>query len=455
MTPRTTEETGKGTVVRGVNATVLCMQCHRQEHTLPYAGGGLGSNIVPTPYTDNGPLPASEPLYPLPAVEVGGYSGYAKQFYGYSTGMEFLNGAHGKYTGNYQQIGDTAYYGSTFINEDPSGGGCTTCHDVHQSTVEAVNASAPFKKTCPDCHVALAANLLNSIRHPTTSGTPFGDDDDVPGACIICHMPRPNDGSGASAHIFRINVNENYSTFPSQTEWNSGHKTANTSSDGAYTDAVWNDLDMSCGQCHGGSAGTYATKNGAPYMSKWYLSIVAQNMHIPANLPPAASFTSSISSYTVTLTDTSTDDAAFPPNAVTVTWGDGGSSSTGNAGGSLSHTYATAGTFNIMYTIRDAGGLHSSTPTSVTVPTKSSITVNLSPALSSNATFILKLNGVTKATGTGTASYTFSNWNPGTYQVQMSKSGYTFDGDPVTAGNQNPVTVIIGPDKTVTFTHTP
>ena len=101
-------KTGKGTLVSGVNATALCMQCHRQEHTLPYAGGGLGSNIVPTPYTDNGALSVTEPLYPLPAIEVGGYSGYATQFYGYSTGMEFLNGAHGKYTGNFQQIGDTS-----------------------------------------------------------------------------------------------------------------------------------------------------------------------------------------------------------------------------------------------------------------------------------------------------------------------------------------------------------
>jgi predicted CXXCH cytochrome family protein len=453
-------KTGKGTLVSGVNATALCMQCHRQEHTLPYAGGGLGSNIVPTPYTDNGPLSLTEPLYPLPAIEVGGYSGYAKQFYGYSTGMEFLNGAHGKYTGNFQQIGDTSYYGSTFINEDPSGGGCTTCHDVHQSTVTSVNASAPFKKTCSDCHVSQTANLLNSIKHPTTRGTPFGDDEDILGACIICHMPRPNNGVGASAHIFRINVTENYSTFPTQTEWNAGYKTANTSADGTYANAVWNDLDMSCGQCHGGSDGQYATKNGAPYMSKWYLSVVARNMHVPVNLPPTASFTSNISNYTVTLTDTSTDDVPFPPNAVTVNWGDGSNLSIGNAGGSFSHTYATAGTFNIMYTVRDAGGLYDSKAASVVVPTKYSITVNISPLITTSnyATFVLKLNGSTKAycnTSACTAPYVFSNWIPNTYTVTVTKSGYTFDCDPVTIGNQSTVPVTIGPNATITCTHTP
>jgi hypothetical protein len=267
-------------------------------------------------------------------------------------------------------------------------------------------------------------------------------------------MPRTNQGSGTSAHIFRINVDPNYSTFPTQSQWNSGQKTANTSPDGTYTGAVWNDLDMSCGQCHGGSAGPSAIKNGAPYMTKSYISVVASNMHAPVNLAPTASFTSSISLYTVSLTDTSTDDAAFPTNAVTVNWGDGGSS-TGNAGGVLSHSYATGGTFNILYTVIDAGGLYSSTTTTVAVPQKFSITVNLTPALSSNATFILKQGGMTKAAGTGTVSYVFSNLNPGTFQVQMSKSGYTFDGDAATGGNQNPVTVTVGPDQTVTFTHTP
>lgn len=445
---------GKGTVSRGVNATVLCLQCHRQEHTLPYAGGGLGSNIVPTPYTDNGPLPVSEPLYPLPAIEVGGYSGYARQFYGYSTGMEFLNGAHGKFTGNFQQIGDTSYYASSFIYQDADRGGCTTCHDVHQSTVKAVNASAPFKKMCPDCHTATAANLFNSLKHPTGAGTPIGDGSDITGACEICHMPRPNQGSGTAAHIFRINVDPNYSTFPTLAKWTSGKKTAKTSPDGTYTNAVWNDLDMSCGQCHGGSAGPSATKNGAPYISKSYLSVYAEKIHTVVDLASGAALKSSISLYTVSITDTSPKDAIFPANAVTVKWGDG-TSSRGDAGATISHTYATAGKFHIVYTIKSTGGLKSKATTTVTVPERFSIIVGLSPALSGNAKFILKKNGTTKATGTGTASFVFSNLKPGTYQVKISKSGYIFDGDDVTAGNQNPVPVTVGPKQTVTFTHTP
>jgi predicted CXXCH cytochrome family protein len=445
---------GRGTLVKGVNATALCMQCHRQEHTLPYAGGGLGSNIVPTPYTDNGPLPASEPLYPLPAIEVGGYSGYAKQFYGYSTGMEFLNGAHGKYTGNFQQIGDTSYYGSTFINEDPSGGGCTTCHNVHQSTVEAVNASQPFKKTCPDCHVAKAKYLKSRLNHPQGSGTPLGNGSNILGACIICHMPRPNDGVGASAHIFRINVSSDYSTFPTLSKWNSGKKTANTSADGIYTKAVWLDVDMVCGQCHGGSAGASATKNGAPFIGKSFLAGYAKSIH--KDTAPTASFTNSLNNYTISLTDTSTNETSFPSNAVTVNWGDG-KTSRGNAGVTISHTYTKAGTYKISYTVSSASGLRSRMILTVTVPQRFSIIVNLDPALpdDKSAKFVLKKKGITKAKGKGTASHTFLKLKPGTYQIQIYKSGYTFDGDAVTEGNQNPVTVTVGSDQTVTFTHNP
>jgi len=169
--------------------------------------------------------------------------------------------------------------------------------------------------------------------------------------------------------------------------------------------------------------------------------------------PITAGFTTSISLYTVSLKDTSSG-SAFPTNAVTVQWGDG-ASSTGSAGGTLSHTYATAGTFNIAYTVHDTSGVYNSKTTTVTVPQKFSITAKLSPSLTSSATFILKQSGITKASGTGTASYVFSNLNPGTYQVQIYKKRYTFDGNAGTAGNQNPVTVTVGPNKTVTFTHKP
>ena len=285
--------TSSVTLTRGINATALCLQCHRQDHILPYTGGALGVNIVPTAFTDNGLIPANEPLYPLPAIEVGGPHGYEPLFYDYSIGMEFLNSAHAKFNGNFQQIADPTKYGSSFTEtiyscsiplhvsqstcESNGGtwsqsevqGGCTTCHNVHQSAVEAVNAAAPFKKQCTDCHTgggtAPQVTRMNHRPEPLEGTGPSSP-------CQICHMPRLSQGSSSATHLFRINTNESYSAFPTESQWNSGQKTANASPDGTFTGAVWNDLDMSCGQCHGAGG-------SAIHFTKTQLAAVAPIMH--------------------------------------------------------------------------------------------------------------------------------------------------------------------------------
>ncbi len=73
------------------------------------------------------------------------------------------------------------------------------------------------------------------------------------------------------------------------------------------------------------------------------------------NTAPVASYTLSISGWTVTVTDTSTDEAAFPAGAVKVYWGDG-ATSTGNAGAAVSHTYTRQGSYIIRMSITDADG---------------------------------------------------------------------------------------------------
>lgn len=186
-------------------------------------------------------------------------------------------------------------------------------------------------------------------------------------------------------------------------------------------------------------------------------SSVVQYVAVPqyVNAAPVAAMTvNSITGYTVSITDASTDNAAFPTNAITVKWGDG-AISTGNNRATFSHTYATAGTFNVILTAKDAADLYDSVFQEVSVQQSNSITVKLSPALSTSATFILKQNGITRATGSGTTSYVFTNLNSSPYEILMYKSGYTFDGDAVTAGSQNPVSKTSGSNITVTFTHTP
>jgi predicted CXXCH cytochrome family protein len=242
-------------------------------------------------------------------------------------------------------------------------GTCSTCHNVHNSRFYDQQKEAAFWKVCTDCHnKSLATRQLN---HPTGPGTPLGNLVGTPEeweACATCHMPRATP-SGIRMHLWRINTNANYRTFPTATEFGIGatatKKIANASPENynpskTYDNAVWADLDYVCGQCHGGSFGPAATKNGAPYFSKNLLSKHAKNMH--NNPPPKASFTTINGGATVTLTDTSTDDWTFPDGAVTVNWGDGSPPSTGNAGDVFSHTYTAPKRYKIVYTVTDSYG---------------------------------------------------------------------------------------------------
>jgi PKD repeat protein len=169
----------------------------------------------------------------------------------------------------------------------------------------------------------------------------------------------------------------------------------------------------------------------------------------PVNAPPVAAFAAApvVNNYLVFFTDASTDAETAQANLlISVNWGDGTTSS-GVGGGSFSRTYATAGTFTIFLTARDAGGLFSTTTAQVIVPTKYSISGTILESNGttpiSGATVTLKLNGATKATMTTLANgnYSFGNLNLGTYQVLVYRSGMIFDGDPVAAGEQNPITV--------------
>ncbi len=258
-------------IKKGPAATALCLQCHRQEHTVSYTTGTTGANIHPTPAMDNATIPVSEPDNALPAIEVGRSGSYAPVFYGYSIGMEYLNGVHGQFTGNFQQISDPSKYLSSFVTSSVDGG-CTKCHDVHETTIAAVNGAAPFKKTCPDCHGEGTSSGLSKMFHPSGPGTPLGDLSNIPAACAKCHMPKLNNGEGRSSHLWRISSNASYTTFPTQAQWDAGQKTALVASTGSYTNAVWLDLDVTCGQCHG-DAGT------AHFFAKATLAPLASGMH--------------------------------------------------------------------------------------------------------------------------------------------------------------------------------
>jgi hypothetical protein len=242
---------------RGQMITDLCMDCHRQET------GGL-----PYDSTD-----------PAGKLKVGPAHG-TFDFVSHPHGNWFLNSPHAEFSGSYAEIGSAKFeydmsgkYESWFLTEGEAantGNGCTGCHNVHRSTVRETGDAHAIHEECTDCH----AKNLGAIYHPPGKGTPLEAMAEEPAeACITCHMPR-------GRHLFRINPDPAYSTLPkaaitAQTSgdctalggtWSSGSSpgctvNAPSASHDGYSRAVWVDVDMACGQCHGG--GTQAAESTA------------------------------------------------------------------------------------------------------------------------------------------------------------------------------------------------
>ncbi len=390
--------TAKGTysvnVARGTASTVLCGECH-----LAAAGWEGTAN----------PSAATQPTaYPLrTSLTSGGVPGFS----GHVVGKEFLNSPHGKFTGTKDQITSTAtgMYNSHFSDgtcsvageflkkadcEAAGGtwtafqGGCTTCHDVHQSTAPGIKENfnaEPMKRGCGiACHASSAD--FSAIHHSSGPGTPMEGGTEA--ACVTCHMPRP-EGASRLMHIFRINVDPGYSTFPNlaagattpgicsdpkyltKSTCEAARKTwyvvANSAPDGTYKNAIWVDLDLACGQCHGGGAKGEGAK--VLPMSKATLARYAKNMHGRSYNEPTAAMVAAptVAGRTVSFVDKSTDRQDETYNLrVKVSWGDG-KTSTGQPGGTFTHTYKRPGTFTIKHTATDTDGQTGYESVSVTV----------------------------------------------------------------------------------------
>ncbi len=273
----------KPTVPRGASSTAVCSQCHIR----PAAWEGSANPNAATQAT----------AYPIGASTT--------NFGGHLIGKQFLNSPHGLFTGPYGKIASTTegLYNSSFSAGNAQGG-CDTCHDVHQSTVAAAKenfGAEPIKSGCDSCHPAEAQTIWQTHRSGPGTMFPTGTSADIPGACVVCHMPKPAAGTGLNTHVFRINTDSNYSTFPkpgattpgycSDPQWTTRSDcTANrkswslvaySSPYGDYANAVWVDVDLACGQCHVGSgaAGITQPVNGARQIDKANLAKYATLMH--------------------------------------------------------------------------------------------------------------------------------------------------------------------------------
>jgi hypothetical protein len=337
------------------------------------------------------------------------------------------------------------------VPADTAQGNCMTCHDVHWALADTDPEAEPLRRECTSCHVNSGASASNApqidptrINHLASTGTPLAHLATDPNeSCETCHMPKSS-ANNSRMHLWRINTSSTYTTM--------GAGQVNTSADGTYTNAAWVDVDLACGQCHGGSG---AAKPGVPYFTKGQLAIAARNIHqivAPTNAPPVASETCDFNAntWTVTVTDTSTDDH----NAIaqeTVNWGDGSVVADDRSApfGPFLHTYIGAGVYPITHkAIDDVGQLsaHGCTASpvyfSITGVVTNNYPGNTATVTGATVTVTNTVSGIivdAVTSGVGGA-YSVAFLKPGSYTVTATKYGYTFDA---------PTALSVGPSATV------
>ena len=284
----------------GITVLGDCFQCHdngstnTQGHISKFSIANITALCVECHTSGNTP----------PAVGVGSYGVYAASFATYGIAQEFLNSPHGQ---------------SSEFDAD----GCSTCHNVHESTVDAVGHTGAIKKVCTDCHSGKTLGFHEGI----TKG---------PKKCEVCHMPAAT--SGRMTHLWRINPDPNYSSFPTEEEYNAGQETAYTAPHGGLVEAVWLDVEIVCLQCHGES-GVALTK-----LTKFEVGTVAKDYHSGGwGGMPIARFNwyYGTDCYTVNFDATMNDSTTF-------NW-DFGDGHTG-AGAVISHTYDAPGSYAVTLT---------------------------------------------------------------------------------------------------------
>jgi hypothetical protein len=314
---------------------------------------GVSASINLAPVKDGGKCSdGSSKKYTACLAVPNNYWAFAPSMSHGSTGAEaFLNSPHGLFTGYFDQTAQnspdlsvtfTGSYNSFFsgyaeapgtqgtYNVAGDNGGCAGCHDVHNSvlprnkTTQAQNASgfapgsvmnatnvAPaIVQQCTTCHTN-NHYAPGKIAHSQGPGTPFAnvnpnDPSTASDSCVVCHTAAA--GGAATYHYFRINPSATYYTFgPAAALYASSDTPTSPFQPNTYAEADSNpvtyapitypavglDVDIACGQCHGGGTQsidangvqhrvpTYSNVQAgqAPYFDRQTLSTFATNIH--------------------------------------------------------------------------------------------------------------------------------------------------------------------------------
>ncbi len=361
---------GMGALAAGTGRTNLCFGCHQSiAKTWPagasqydptliptgvshgaaagrdFNGHVLGNSFLNSPHSRYTGTIKLNSLGKFDLSDPNGTTEYSSLFKGFTCWQSPITNSPAKTKADGTEIKTKSecetIYGAGSWRADATGdlgtlqGSCSTCHDVHNSMFVASQEEAALRKTCADCHAnnattgATDASLpqITTISHPVTHGavsvsTPFDATAYPEGPCVVCHMATQavanGDQNTLAAHLWRINVDPNYNTFPTTAQFYGGScsvhtgavqnapsspvvylsdttsaactaaagtwtaatkdRNAQVAADGSYTNAVWVDLTMACGQCHG-------DKGSAHLMSKAGIGPFASVMHDGGAVP--------------------------------------------------------------------------------------------------------------------------------------------------------------------------
>jgi hypothetical protein len=450
------------TAPANMQATGLCMQCHRQEQITSGKVSSPGSITIPTQpqVTDGGKCSDGITAGYAACVAISGNTWNYKPSPNHEfEGQEFLASPHAMFNPQgtvkmaHQNSADLTLLEGPGTITDPSqyssnnaaqasyqsagitqtgmaNNGCVGCHDAHYTTVNGPQSetnqtvgilsgatktlpngtagTSPTQHNCSSCHTTIANNLMGSVAHPMGAGTPFpyGQSTNPDTACFICHM---NGQSGtAGTHLFQMNPDPNYYTYGTAAQFYSTAKNVggtnyapmSTYNNGRWNNAVGSDVDIACGQCHGGGDGSGPNPYGLtlpnpapPTFTRAFLAQAAAGMHNTnspeTSVPPATS--------TVVPTPVFTPPAGTYASTQLVSIADANSKAV--------ICYSTTGTPTITAGVCGSGSTQYSTPISVSATTTIKATAGVVSGLTNSA---VASGTYTISAQTTTATPTFS-----------------------------------------------
>jgi len=288
-------------------------------------------------------------------------------------------------------------FGTTCRN--PMTGQTFPCDDSMPGMTNLINTAVNANQV-----LGYSAVQYAKLTNPATAGV------GIP----VANFSWKSDSSNTLMIAFDASSSSNADTY----EWNYG--------DGSTGTGVTASHDYT-------AAGTYTAaltvRNSANGISS---STTMSFTLVKINHAPVANSTVTVSDWTATVTDASTDPDGDTVSVI-INWGDT-TSSTGSAGTAYPHTYTVAGTYTIRHMVNDGSVTVYSADVKQVMPVSTyliggrvttsggsgiaSVTINL---MKPGTTTTVK-RVYTNATG----YYTFTGVNPGSYDVVPSKSGAAF-----------------------------